>query len=772
MPAAERNLVDCLYSVIRKKSSPPFVQRPHLFGAVQSRIRDVQRGKSVVFPVLLQKRCWSTDQSRRKTPNQSRRETHFQKFDDGATSRSASAPLGKQQLLSLIVEKLDRIERSLDNGEFPNFASDLKESIRSWDGRAALPELDALRKAYSEQGERGLNGQLQYLRDRYIANKSLSKSDFIDQKKIADLRFPTQWYPKTQEIQRSLHLHVGPTNSGKTYHALKRLEQAESGIYASPLRLLAHEVYMRLNANGTPCHLVTGDERMTTNENATMTSCTVEMVPINKSVDVAVIDEIQMIGCRSRGWAWTQALLGLSAKELHLCGEERTVPLIRELAALMGERLEVHYYKRLSPLKLMPSSLKGNLENIQKGDCIVVFSKKGIHEMKKAIEKRTRKRVAIIYGDLPPETRSQQARLFNEPDNDYDFLVASDAIGMGLNLSIKRVIFESTLKSNGTYLEKIGDHQIKQIGGRAGRYRAGALIKDDGVSQHTAHDATPGDVGLVTSLHTVDFTTVIKGMQNEPTPVMTAGLFPTSEIISRFAAYFPPETPFSYILSRIDEISLMHPRFHKCDIKDHVRIADILEPVKNLTVNDRLIFCASPVDVRSYAGRQICRVFADCVANSSGGALLDIKELNLDILDQKAGSSPSYQAELEILHKALTLYLWLGYRFPGVFHTQEMALYVKELVRERIQEALAKSPQGSGQARGRGQQVSALKTGQNSPAGDLVNGEIQNVSVAANLLALPPQAGVAGSAHQVDNMPSLKYLPVEVSRIKALEGTA
>lgn len=349
-------------------------------------------------------------------------------------SLPACVPLGERNLIFLIWKKIDRIEKSLDNSEFPSFASHLKESILSWDGRAALPELGALRTAYHEQGERGLDGQMQYLVDRNRAERSLSKSDLVDQKHIADLRFPTQWYPRTQQVQRSLHLHVGPTNSGKTYHALKRLEKAKSGVYASPLRLLAHEVYTRLNAHGIPCNLVTGDERMVNNENAKISSCTVEMVPINISLEVAVIDEIQMIGCRYRGWAWTQALLGVNAGELHLCGEERTIPLIRELASLMGESLEIHRYERLSPLRIMPSSLKGDLANIQKGDCIVVFSKKGIHEMKNAIEKRTGKRVAIIYGDLPPETRSQQAKLFNEPGNDYDFLVASDAIGMGLNL--------------------------------------------------------------------------------------------------------------------------------------------------------------------------------------------------------------------------------------------------------------------------------------------------------------------------------------------------
>jgi ATP-dependent RNA helicase SUPV3L1/SUV3 len=256
-----------------------------------------------------------------------------------------------------------------------------------------------------------------------------------NQREVADLRYPAEWYPATREFARTVHMHVGPTNSGKTYHALKRLEEVDSGIYLGPLRLLAHEVYTRLNAKGKTCALVTGEEqRIPDDDEANMFSCTVEMAPLNTKFDVAVIDEIQMIGHQERGWAWTQAFLGLQAKEIHLCGEARTVPLMRELCALAGDKVHIHEYKRLTPLQVQPRSLGGELGSLEKGDCIVSFTILKIHALRKEIEKRTGKKCAIVYGSLPPETRAQQARLFNDPDNDYDFLVASDAIGMGLNL--------------------------------------------------------------------------------------------------------------------------------------------------------------------------------------------------------------------------------------------------------------------------------------------------------------------------------------------------
>lgn len=296
----------------------------------------------------------------------------------------------------------------------------------------------ALRDAYSSRGINGLDDRLKYAFYDFVTGSRFTESDIRNQKDLADLRYPTEWFPATRTMHRTIHLHVGPTNSGKTYHALKRLEQAETGVYAGPLRLLAHEIYTRLNAKGKRCTLITGEEKRSPDDSLTsdMQSCTVEMMPLNKTVDVAVIDEIQMIGNAERGWAWTQALLGVKAKEVHLCGEARTVPLVRELCASIGEKLVVHEYTRLSPLQMADASLKGDLRKLRRGDCIVSFSVMGIHALRRQIERDTGRKVATVYGSLPPETRAQQARLFNDPDNDYDFLVASDAIGMGLNLYV------------------------------------------------------------------------------------------------------------------------------------------------------------------------------------------------------------------------------------------------------------------------------------------------------------------------------------------------
>jgi ATP-dependent RNA helicase SUPV3L1/SUV3 len=140
-----------------------------------------------------------------------------------------------------------------------------------------------------------------------------------------------------------------------------------------------------------------------------------------------------MIANPERGAQWTAALLGMAAKEVHLCGEERAVDIIRRIVASLGEELIIHRYERLSPLEVMKEPIK-SLTELEKGDCIVAFSIRDLHEIRRKIENITGKKCAIVYGGLPSEVRAKQAKLFNDPNNDYDFLVASDAIGMGLNL--------------------------------------------------------------------------------------------------------------------------------------------------------------------------------------------------------------------------------------------------------------------------------------------------------------------------------------------------
>ncbi|KAK2807480.1 RNA helicase [Onygenales sp. PD_10] len=537
-----------------------------------------------------------------------------------------------------------------------------------------------LEEAFIEGGQTELTKKLEEEFRSYAYDREFSM-DVEQQKKIADLCNTTEWYPGARSLHRTIHLHVGPTNSGKTYHALKRLETAKNGFYAGPLRLLAHEVYSRFTQQGIPCALVTGDEiKIPDNQIPRIFSNTVEMAPFQE-LEVGVIDEIQMIGDPRRGWAWTKAVLGAQVRELHLCGEERVVPLIRTLAALTGDKIEIHRYERLNPLKAMSTSLKGKLKNLQKGDCVVAFSRFAIHGLKRDIEKATGRRAAIVYGSLPAEIRTQQASLFNDPDNDYDFLVASDAIGMGLNLSCKRIIFESVVKKLPSGFTRLTVSEIKQIGGRAGRYRVANHKSGTDQKKET-------NIGFVTSLESVDLPFIQQALASEPDPIHAACLIPSDHIIQQFAAHFPLGTPFSYIVQRLCSMVEVDPNFFLANTSSMWKALEIIDDISGLTVEDRILFMHAPIDGRNVQVQKVAKAFARCIAQNKSGDLIEIPEIPFDVLDRPVSGDKEYLSSLEILHRALLLYLWLSFRAGGVFTNRELATHVKELVEVKMDRAL------------------------------------------------------------------------------------
>ena len=202
--------------------------------------------------------------------------------------------------------------------------------------------------------------------------------------KSIDLSEPHVWYGRARTIQRKVICHVGGTNSGKTYTALTALTAASNGIYCGPLRLLAWEVQESLLKKGVKCSLVTGQEKDLV-ENSTHISCTVEMADLTRDFDVAVIDESQLLGDDHRGWAWTQAFLGLRAHEIHLCGSPSMLPIIEELCRLTKDTLTVNTYSRLTPLTVSSRSLK-SFRKVQAGDCVVGFGRRLLYDIKKEIE--------------------------------------------------------------------------------------------------------------------------------------------------------------------------------------------------------------------------------------------------------------------------------------------------------------------------------------------------------------------------------------------------
>jgi ATP-dependent RNA helicase SUPV3L1/SUV3 len=573
--------------------------------------------------------------------------------------------------------------------------------------RADNPLFWKLRNSFINDDVRGLGTELKHNFLSYVLRSRFSKAATARHVKLADFRYPWEWFPAARALKRTVHLHVGPTNSGKTYRALKALESAKTGIYAGPLRLLAYETYSRLRAKGLSCSLVTGDDVRFPdgNQSPAYTSCTVEMTALDTRVDVAVIDEIQMIADDERGWAWTNAFLGVQARDVHLCGEERAVAVIQKLCQNVGEECIVHRYQRLSPLQVANSGLNGKIANLRKGDAIVAFSRQQLHVLKTALEEQTGRRCAIIYGSLPPETRAEQARLFNDPDNDCDFLVASDAIGMGLNLEIKRIVFESVGKWDVSGYRKLAISEVRQIGGRAGRFRTAYQATSDPRRDDTSPPMTMAEQkkGIVTTLDDEELPTVRHAFTTEAEQLQVACIEPPSFIIHQFARYFPPETPLIFLLLRLRDLARTSSLFKLMSLKVAVEVAEVIQPF-DMTLADRLVFLHAPVsNLRDARSRSVVEALARCLSEMRSGHLLDIEEIDLEVLDVPASQSlgGEHLLRLEAAHKAIILYIWLSYRYIGVYVSQSLAFHVKSLLEHKIEEALGARKYDEEKARSR-----------------------------------------------------------------------
>ena len=292
----------------------------------------------------------------------------------------------------------------------------------------------------------------------YIKNKAK------DEIKEIILDNPIDEYKETRRMKRHFYLHVGETNTGKTYSSIKRLMEAESGVYLAPLRLLALEIQDKLNSENIACSLLTGEEEDIITY-AYHVSSTIEKLQLGTPYDVCVIDEAQMIADNQRGWAWTRAIIGVLAPEVHICMAPEALDIVIKLIKDCDDTYEVIRHKR--DTELIVEDKKFNLErDVKKGDALVVFGKKKALAVSAQLLNNNIK-TSIIYGSLPYFTRKKQFDRFLSGETEV--IVCTDAIGMGVNLPIKRIVFLETRKYDGVSMRKLRVSEIKQIAGRAGR---------------------------------------------------------------------------------------------------------------------------------------------------------------------------------------------------------------------------------------------------------------------------------------------------------------
>ncbi|KIM49774.1 hypothetical protein M413DRAFT_45292, partial [Hebeloma cylindrosporum] len=484
--------------------------------------------------------------------------------------------------------------------------------------------------------------------------------------KAANRPFPADEYVRARRMHRKIIMHVGPTNSGKTHHALRALAAARTGVYAGPLRLLAHEIWDRYSRL---CNMVTGEEQKVVDSDAKLLSCTVEMLSQHQRYDVAVIDEVQMISDPERGSGWVNAVLGTAAAEVHLCGEETAVPVVQALLQHTGDDFIVKRYERLTPLAVEEKSLEGDLTKIRKGDCIVTFSRSNIFAVKKAVQEKTGMKCAVVYGRLPPEVRSEQAALFNDPTSGYDVIIGSDAIGMGLNLKIKRVIFEATSKFTGTQTQPLSVSSIKQIAGRAGRYGLHAAQADLG--------------GTATTLYPEDLPHLVKCISTPYSPLSIARIGYNDKLLGALMSVLPPNPPLHVAITAASYIGRLPPmvRYSSDNSQVQEACAFIDSAWTGTSNDDKLLLLNAPIPWRDTATVDAIKRLLKMHAQSSSVELLPaitgtgwletMETLEKDmLLESQEGSSAKARSKttsmtllrLEGLHKVVVFYVWMRFR--------------------------------------------------------------------------------------------------------------
>src|SRR6202789_2478722 len=255
---------------------------------------------------------------------------------------------------------------------------------------------------------------------------------------------------------------LGPTNTGKTHLAVERMLGHASGMIGLPLRLLAREIYDRVVAarGARSVALITGEEKIVP-PRAHYFVCTVEAMPLTREVEFLAVDEIQLCADPERGHVFTQRLLSARGKyETMLLGASTMAPLIRRL--LPG--VEIVTRERFSKLSYEGAK---KITRLPRRTAVVAFSAAEVYAIAELI-RRQRGGAAVVMGSLSPRTRNAQVALFQS--GEVDFLVATDAIGMGLNMDLGHVAFAGLRKFDGRRTRWLAAQEIGQIAGRAGRY--------------------------------------------------------------------------------------------------------------------------------------------------------------------------------------------------------------------------------------------------------------------------------------------------------------
>jgi hypothetical protein len=458
----------------------------------------------------------------------------------------------------------------------------------------------------------------------------VSVRDLIYKKIVGDIipEHPKDEFRRARLLKRHFVIHCGETNTGKTYHALEAIKAANTGVYLAPLRLLALQVFQTLNENGVWCTLSTGEEDIVV-PGAMHISSTIEKLNLDEEYNVAVIDEAQMIADQQRGCAWTKAILGALSPMIHVCCSPNAVNLLIRLIKDCGDSYEINKYNRDTELVLDEKAFTFP-RSVKPGDALIAFSKRSVLNISSILAEKN-KRASVIYGDLPPEARRNQMKLFISGET--DIVVTTDALGMGLNLPIKRVVFMETKKFDGEESRKLKVNEIKQISGRAGRKNI-------------------YDIGYVNSINDKDY----------------IGTAINSQLPNLDTAYYIPlekyvlDLPMGSLEERLQccmdargEITYIH----KADIEQPLRLLRIIEKERlTLTIEEMCKLIFIPFDAENHKLIHKWRNYIETYINNSDFIFPTLESEKLE--------------DLEFYYKSLDLYYSFCKTMNRAFNKEEM----------------------------------------------------------------------------------------------------
>jgi hypothetical protein len=492
-------------------------------------------------------------------------------------------------------------------------------------------------------GEPAMNPQMiDMLLTRYVAMHHVGDHAAEERRRMA-IEDPRLLHLDVPVRARRVLALLGPTNSGKTHEGLNLLTASENGAYLGPLRLMALENHEAIIARGKPCSLLTGEEEIVDPE-ASHVSATVEMFDQSKRWGTVLIDEIQMIADPDRGWAWSRAFLSASTDLLIVAGSPDAEPLIRRMADMNGDLLEIRRFERRNELDV--SDQKVSWENLRKGDAIIAFSRDDVLSYKTLVESKGFK-AAAIYGALGPEARQEQARRFRE--GDADILVATDAIGMGLNLPIDRILMTRMTKWDGKEERPLTGSETRQVGGRAGRFSS----------------ISPGIVAIMNGAGTPERLAKLMKAPSLIDPEAPLPMQPGWAVVSRVIE--ERGLTLENALALIADALLGHPDASYTVTDEILEILSVVSGPKH-TPHERFRHMGLPLSLRTQGNKTMLAGWVRRVND-------DVAVPAPSLAGVKPGSKPDSHdlRRIEEVVQQAGAYLWLARRFPDRYPQAEAA---------------------------------------------------------------------------------------------------